>query len=93
MIDSVKIGGITYAITRDATLPDTGFAGQIRHHRCQIVIADNLHPVAAQQVLWHEIVHGIMQHAGIAEQPESLVEAISYGVTQVLRDNPGILDA
>lgn len=91
MINQVKIGGITYAITRDATLPDTGFSGQIRYQRCQIVIADNLHPVAARQVLWHEIVHGIMQQAGIQEQPESLVEAISYGVLQVLRDNPGIL--
>ena len=92
MIDKVKIGGITYAVTRDATLPDTGYAGQIRYQRCQIIIAENVHPVAAQQILWHEIVHGIMQHAGITEQPESLVEAISYGVMQVLRDNPGILD-
>lgn len=92
MLDKVKIGAITYDITRDATLHDTGFNGQIRFNRCQIVIAENLHPVAAQQVLWHEIVHGIMQQAGITKQPENIVDAIAYGVMQVLRDNPGIVE-
>lgn len=92
MIDKVKIGAITYDITRDATLADTGYSGQIRFHRCQIAIGGDMHPAAAQQVLWHEIIHGIMQQAGINKQPESLVDAISYGVLQVLRDNPGIVN-
>lgn len=92
MIDKVRIGAIDYAIVRDATLGDTGYSGQIRFHRCQIVIIDSIHETAAQQVLWHEIIHGIFQHAGIAEQPEQLMEAISNGVMQVLRDNPGIVE-
>lgn len=92
MIDKVKIGAITYDIVRDATLGDTGYSGQIRFHRCQIVIGGDIHPVAAQQILWHEIIHGIFHNAGIIEQPESLMEAISYGVMQVLTDNPGIVN-
>lgn len=92
MIDKVKIGAVTYDIVRDATLGDTGYNGQIRFNRCQIAIVDGIHPTAAMQTLWHEIIHGIFHNAGIIEQPESLMEAISYGVMQVLTDNPGIVN-
>lgn len=94
MIDKVKIGAITYDVTIDDTLGDTGYSGQIRYLRTQIVINGDLKPQAAKQTLWHEIIHGIMTNAGIPheDQTEPLVNAIAYGVMQVLVDNPGIVE-
>jgi hypothetical protein len=94
MIDKVKIGAITYAITIDDTLGDSGFAGQIRYQRCTIVINGDLKPQFAMQTLWHEVIHGIMTNAGIPheDQTEPLVNALAYGVLQVIVDNPGIVE-
>ena len=94
MIDKVKIGPITYAIARDDTLGDSGFAGQIRYFRSAIAISGDLKPQFALLTLWHEIVHGIMTNAGIPhdEQKESLVDAIAYGVLQVIVDNPDLVN-
>lgn len=92
MIDNVKIGAIRYQVAQEPTLTDTGYFGQIRHARCQIAIAGELHPSAAAQTLWHEIIHGILTQAGITEQPENLVDSMAYGVLQVIRDNPDLVD-
>ena len=94
MIDKVKIGPITYIITNDDTLGDSGFAGQIRYFRSTIAINGDLKPQFALLTLWHEIVHGIMTNAGIPhdEQTEPLVNAIAYGVLQVLVDNPDLVN-
>ncbi len=94
MIAQVKIGGMVYDIRfvddlRDAN--DTKLDGQYSGHKCLISLNTNLAPQSALQTLWHEIVHGIITHAGLRDQhDESLIEAVAYGVMQVLRDNPGI---
>lgn len=91
--DTVKIGPITYTITHEETLGDSGFAGQIRYFRSTIAINGDLRPQFALQTLWHEIIHGIMTNAGIPhdDQTEPLVNAIAYGVLQVIVDNPALV--
>ena len=42
--------------------------------------------------LWHEILHGIINHAAFqVEEEEQLVEVLSKGIYQVLQDNEGRL--
>jgi hypothetical protein len=38
--------------------------------------------------IWHEILHGILTGAGRSDQDELLLEVLSYGIVNVLRDNP-----
>jgi hypothetical protein len=92
MSDKLKIGGITYQVAKDPALHDTGFSGQIRYHRCQVVVAGDLHPSALAQTLWHEIVHGILTQAGMTKHQESIVDALAYGILQVIRENPEFVE-
>jgi len=42
--------------------------------------------------LWHEILHGIREHAGLEiENEEEIVEMFSKGIYQVLQDNGNLL--
>lgn len=94
MLEQVKIGGITYEIRRVPDLRDehdTKLDGLYQGGKCLISLNSDLTPQSTLQTLWHEIIHGIITHAGMRDQhDESLIEAVSYGVMQVLRDNPGI---
>jgi hypothetical protein len=93
VIDKVKIGAVHYQVIRDTALHDTGYNGQIRYNRCQIVVAGEMHPTAAIQTLWHEIIHGILTQAGITKQQESIVDAMAWGILQVIRENPELIEA
>src|SRR5690348_17135851 len=94
MLEQVKIGGIVYDIRRVADLRDehdTKLDGWYQGSKCLISINADVTSQSAFQTLWHEIIRGIIAHAGMRDQhDESLIEAISHGVMQVLRDNPGI---
>lgn len=44
--------------------------------------------------LWHEIVHGVVEHSNIdikESSEESIVDTIAKGVYQVMQDNVGAL--
>ncbi len=92
MIEQVKIGGIRYPVKIVDDLHDkhTELYGWIKYDKHEIYISSDLGEQGRYQVLWHEVVHGILKNAGITDENEILVEAISHGIMQVLVDNPGI---
>ena len=94
MISKVKVGAIAYAVIQDGTLDDVGLHGRTSFAKAQISIASGMNDAYSQHVLWHELVHVIMTHAGIPneQQSESLIDTIAFGVLQVLVDNPGIVE-
>lgn len=92
--ESVRIGGVEYGVEfvdylsngtslayghisyDDSVIELSGTAGTSHQKRCLI--------------LWHEIIHGIVEHANmvVAESnEEEIVDTIAKGVYQVLQDN------
>lgn len=89
----IKIGGTTYPVIDRDDLHDNHkpLYGWIKFNTMEILISTELGPQARYTVLWHEIVHGILNHAGLDEHDERMVMALGYGIVQVLRDNPELL--
>lgn len=92
--ETVKIGLFTYTIEgNDDRMPesDTGYrVGEIDYERLRIRLKNTLSDQVKIQTLWHEIIHGILNNAGNPDksQAETVIDAISVGLIQVLRDNP-----
>lgn len=90
--DSIRIGGIEYAISlkQDVNNGAKIAYGQIDYDRCEIELSSSI-PMNHQRlctVLWHEILHGIREHAGLEiKNEEEIVEMFSKGIYQVLQDN------
>jgi Zn-dependent peptidase ImmA (M78 family) len=93
-IDSIKIGSITYEVRVIERLlgdNDKKLDGQITYSVPKIELDSNLSPVMRRQVLWHEIVHGILTQAGRQDEvSEGAVDALAYGILGVINDNPKI---
>lgn len=89
----IKIGGTIYPVIDREDLNDNHkqLYGWIKFNTMEILLDTDLGPQARYTVLWHEIVHGILNHAGIEDKDERMVCALGYGIVQVLRDNPDLL--
>lgn len=94
--DSIRIGGVEYTVITEPFLSDEGreLMGQIRFQNSIIALSENVdmsHEVACI-TLWHEIMHGIVNHFGLdLEDEEQIVDTFARGVFQVLQDNAGRL--
>lgn len=96
--ESIRIGGVEYAVCfpdhlanganlayghisfEDAIIELSGTIGTSHQKRCL--------------TLWHEIIHGIVEHANMDlanSDEEAIVDTIAKGVYQVLQDNGGRL--
>jgi hypothetical protein len=87
---TIRIGGTDYTIVEKQDLRDgsTDLNGHILYNDCEIRIESEMNPHVKWVTVWHEVIHGILVHAGLGEHEENLVTALGYGVAQVLRDNP-----
>jgi hypothetical protein len=65
--------------------------GHILHADAEIRVANDQSDDVKLVTLWHECLHGILQNAGQHEQPEPLIEALSAGLVQLIRDNPKVV--
>lgn len=89
---SVRIGGVEYEVIDNVSGLNDGqnvLAGEINYNDSVIRLNE---VVAGHQMkcitLWHEILHGIRNHAGIEiADEETVVELFARGVYQVLQDN------
>lgn len=94
--ETIRVGPVDYDVqTLDNLHDDDGFLdGRIRHSDAVIQLSASLAAPARLVTLWHEAVHAISCQGGFNEQPwfaehaEQLTTVLSYGIVQVLRDNP-----
>ncbi len=87
---TVRIGVLDYQIRVVDQLrasDDCKLYGEIDFAAGTIRLDAAMRPAFRAVVLWHEIVHGIIEMSGLA-QSEETANAIAHGVLQVLRDNP-----
>lgn len=92
----IQIGGIRFAVVTDHNLVDdngvTRLDGHIRYGSSEIRLDDGLGPQARRATIWHEVLHGILTQAGVKKHDEALIEALTYGLMSVLRDNPWLAE-
>lgn len=105
MIESVKIGAITYTVQLAKHPADDGLphlplvednkwlAGEISYTSNQIYVHAGMAEDAMRQTLLHEVTHGVLRHAGqhALNADEELVDAIAYGFMALVRDNPKLI--
>lgn len=96
-IEKIEIGGITYPVEciKDLRDGDTKLDGHTIHRPFSIRLEDKLCEQGKRVVLWHEVLHAIVAQAGIKhrDEYEQPLDALAYGLVQVLRDNPGLRNA
>lgn len=90
--NSVRIGGVEYPIVYVDNLNNgTQLAyGHIDYENCVIELSASIGKAHEKrcQILWHEILHGIRNHAGLEiENEEEIVDMFAKGIYQVLQDN------
>lgn len=87
----IQIGPVRFQVVTHKNLCDTDGStrldGHIVYSLSQIRLDDDLGPQARRQVTWHEIIHGILTQAGVKKHDEAMIEALTYGLMNVLRDN------
>jgi hypothetical protein len=90
--NSVRIGGVEYDV-KFAEIVRIGTElcyGSIDYPDTTILISETDGGEHQHQciTLWHEILHGIFNHACLkVENEEEIVEVLSKGIYQVLQDN------
>ena len=92
--ESVRIGGVEYAIeeVEIARLGPNLCYGTIDYtgSTIQLSTMDDASHQHKCITLWHEILHGLLEHACVhLENEEEVVDVLGKGVYQVLQDNGG----
>lgn len=90
--ESIRIGGVEYQIREQETVIRDGDLcyAFISYTGSEILISRhvNLSHEMKCIALWHEILHGIRNHAELQiENEEEVVRVLSRGIYQVLQDN------
>lgn len=96
MIPSViRIGPIDFTVKTVDDLHDNHVKldGHIRYASTSILLESALNPQAILLTLWHEITHGILVQSGHAAGiKDPVIDALAYGIIDVLRNNPWLRD-
>ena len=92
----IRIGPFDYELLFVERLQDEdGEAcdGLQRYNATTIEIESTLSPESQLAAIWHEAIHAILDNAGIRPklQKENVIDAISHGILQIIRDNQWIL--
>lgn len=96
--DKIRISGVEYDVELSPNLRDSSrlLCGRIDYDSCKIHLSttDCQNHQYRCIVLWHEILHGIIEDRGLEleeELEEKVCEALSRGIYQLLQDNGGRL--
>lgn len=88
LLKKVKIGGIEYKVKEiEGMEEEFDLLGQILYTRGTIKVDADLATDRKEQVLVHEILHGVFFEAGIEEQDEDMINRVAIILHQVLKDN------
>jgi hypothetical protein len=93
---TVRIGALDYQVVEVERLQAddrSALIGLINTHELVIQVETRLDPQMKLTTVWHETLHGLLCQAGIDEHDEKTLEVLSYGIVQVLRDNPQLAPA
>ncbi|MGL5712276.1 MAG: hypothetical protein ACRCXT_20865 [Paraclostridium sp.] len=92
--DSVKIGAMQYKVTcvdEDIILENQLCNGTIDYENLIITISNNRARQKQEETFIYEVLHGIIRDRNlILEDEEMIVDEISKGLYQVIKDNPEI---
>lgn len=98
-IKTVKIGPIVFDVECHEELlgqevdgARRALNGHIQYDECKIQVRAGMPPQRRYQVLWHEVVHGLLALGGMYQQDEQMVEVLANGIVMVLQDNPALVD-
>lgn len=96
MIDSVKVCGMSYQVIESRPVTENGDVGEGHISYSKMLIEINPDLVGDSKVLsvWHEVCHAILMHTGHFNEKndEQLMEALSMGLVQLIRDNPQLVE-
>jgi hypothetical protein len=86
--ENIKIGGIDYKvkIVNECDEDDSNVDGKINFPKQEIRIKKGLEAQYQENVLLHEIIHGIFEFCGWEQNEENTIR-LSNALYQVLKDN------
>jgi len=91
-LPDLVVGGIDYRVE---IVPDLarndGADGEIKYGPSLIRMDSGLDHQSLLVGLLHEAIHAILTQAGYTDHDEHCIGAISYGLLQILRDNPWLV--
>ena len=90
----IKIGATRFNVVIEDDLrnfDDSRLDGHIKYGECKICIDSKMDGDRPRDVLMHEILHGIADHAAV-NLDEGQVERLANGIAAVLVDNPAFLE-
>jgi hypothetical protein len=92
-MDSIKIGAFLFSVQSFPNLKDDEdkrVDGYLDHSKSEILLDAELGSQAHLSTLLHEVVHEIAIQSG-QDLNEGQVDAMAFGVIQVLKDNPELV--
>jgi hypothetical protein len=93
--DVIRIGPLNYTVRIVDRLEDedrSALNGRIRHDQCEILIDADINKQVQRVVLWHEVIHGIIDGQGGSDHDEGFVEMLAHEIVRVLQGNPELAD-
>lgn len=90
--ENIRIGGVDYEIRYEdnVVIGNDVCYGTINYEESTITLSETRGAGHQHRciTLWHEILHGIRNHAGLEiENEEAIVDMFAKGIYQVLQDN------
>lgn len=90
----IQIGLYRYPILVDnERLERENLYGQIKYAEQEIYVRDDCSPERQAAILLHEVLHGILEHAGLhqGKRIEEVVTVAAPGIVDVFRRNPDLV--
>lgn len=93
LLDHVKVGALRFGCSEidDLRDGDQKLNGWIKCNDLQVLVDRDLADDVKVVTVWHEILHGLIEQAGFDDHDERLITALSFGLHQVLKDNPDLV--
>ncbi len=89
-IGTVFVGPVAYHVLEAKDLADGDHTlwGQIDYGAGEILIDPETAPDYRRVLIWHEVLHAILAHAG-QKLEEETIQALAYGIVSLIDSNPG----
>lgn len=88
---AITIGAVEYEVATEHNLHSSNgdLYGRIAYDQCKILVDDAYADCQRTPlIVWHEVVHGILEQAGLDETDEKIVTVLGYGIVAALKNNP-----